>query len=685
MPSIAVITPTVGRSSLQATIDSVLPQLSAADEWWVIGDGPQLSVRSHVRTLNHPSVLYFEHRDPRSRYGNAQRNAAMLRSQADYFVFLDDDDTLLPGALDAVRREGISSQPLMFKMDHRPLGTILWRDQDLRVGNVGGAMFVVPNLPGKWALWPDVAESCISDFHFIQQTLALWPPGSLRWCEDVIYCCPQQSGGRTSTAPSLPYSFAEWRLQRDGLSYSEHVAFYDAIYDLYPNQHYCDLTEARRFAEQLPKGSRILELGGWKGEVAAELLKTCPRIVHWHNIELSTKAVRAGLIHPRYTADVGDDFIWNSSDLPAANVLFAAYVLEHLKAEEIGVLLKHLPQVTEVYVESPLPPEGTGLTWYGSQSTNILEIGWQELELLFHRFGFEVVRRQNHVRHFRRLLSPQVHGRSDRGESIAVEVSGPGAEKPSDSTHPGQFSRSPASLRPSQLDRDCLIILQAREIPHAVASLQRLPIDKLWFRGFTEEGLAPHLNQFIADTSYRNYLLCADDVIVSPKAFACVTALLQEHPAATGYCRLAADSPLVNVTRRPLELRNGQYAEWADYDFYNLTEVQALPGEFVSWLGGWALTGMRRDLWLKYPFRVNSHTKQQTDFETSWRMGQNGEYFYSHRDAYIEHLKQSTERVYQENWLVGKIQPEMSFNVADSTITAPTQIADQVADIPPWP
>lgn len=677
MLSIAIITPTFGGATFQATVDSVLPQLGMSDEWWVIGDGPQLSVRRLTRNLKHHSVRYFEHCDPLSRCGNAQRNTAMQRAKADYFVFLDEGDTLLPGALDAVRREGICGQPLMFKMNHKLLGTVLWHAPDLRVENIEGAMFVVPNLAGKWVPWPDIAGRCNSDFHFIRGTLALWPPDSLRWCEDVIICGSLQSDGRTASTSPLPYSFDEWRLRRDRLSYIEHVAFYDAIYDHHPNQHYCDIAEARRFAEQLPNGSRILELGGWKGEVAATLLESCPRIMHWHNFELSTKAIRSGLAHSRYTADLGDDFIWNLPELPETNILFAAYVLEHLRTHEIEKLLKRLPRISEVFVESPLPLQGIGLTWEGSKSTNVLEIGWQELEDLFQRYGFDVVRRHDHVRCFCRPPAAQVTARIDAENLIATGAVRHSTLKSVGSSHSGSSSSPVWQTRSLSGCRDCLIVLQAREIPRAIESLQRLPIDKLWFRGFTEEGLAQHLNQFIADTSYRHYMLCADDVVVSQEAFACVIGLLQEHPAATGYCRLAADSTFVNLARRPLELRNGTYAEWADYDFYALTEVQSLTDEFVSWLGGWALTGMTRDLWLTYPYRVNSHTKQQTDFETSWRLGQNGVSFYSHRDAYIEHLKPSTEIICQENWLVGKVRPEISFDYYDSTISAPIEVSER--------
>lgn len=194
--TVALITPTKSRATLARAMDSALPQLGPRDEWFVVGDGPQPGARTIVRTCSDPRIRYWEHADAASTYGNAQRNSAMREAEADYFVFLDDDDVLLPGALDAVRREGIHRAPLMFRMDYQPRGCILWKEREVREGNVGGAMFVVPNLEGRWASWPETKRPCVGDFSFITETLALWPAGALRWCDDIIYFCPKHGEGR---------------------------------------------------------------------------------------------------------------------------------------------------------------------------------------------------------------------------------------------------------------------------------------------------------------------------------------------------------------------------------------------------------------------------------------------------------------------------------------------------------
>ena len=58
------------------------------------------------------------------------------------------------------------------------------------------------------------------------------------------------------------------------------------------------------------------------------------------------------------------------------------------------------------------------------------------------------------------------------------------------------------------------MILQPRAIPEAIESLNRLDIDKVWFRGYTEKELEVHLNDLIEYTEYEYYWIIADDVIV---------------------------------------------------------------------------------------------------------------------------------------------------------------------------
>jgi len=212
--------------------------------------------------------------------------------------------------------------------------------------------------------------------------------------------------------------------------------------------------------------------------------------------------------------------------------------------------------------------------------------------------------------------------------------------------------------------RNCLIVLQPRRIEPCLRSLRGLPVDQAWFEAFTERQLVRPLNRFIADTGYDNYLVVSDDVIVSTDAFALVVELLRDHEAATGYCRLSQDSPLVNVVRSPLQLRDGAVPTLDDYDFYRLSEVRRLDRPvFPTWFGGWALTGLRRQLWLDFPFAVNRVTGMQSDFETFFRLNRA---IVAHRDAYVEHLKPHVDGPCTANRIVGRVPPRIVFRKANA-------------------
>lgn len=196
VPSISVVTPTLGRKSLSRTAESVRPQLLSNDEWWIVGDGPQAVVRRQVEAWANPQIRYLDHSDPNSRYGNAQRNVAMRRSHGDLFLFLDDDDALAAGALDAVRRHGVRRRPMMFRMDYRPGRRVLWDRPVLSVGNVAGAAFVVPRLEGRWCEWTAPNDPVTCDVDYIRRTLDLWPADSLLWCEEILCVCYAHGEGR---------------------------------------------------------------------------------------------------------------------------------------------------------------------------------------------------------------------------------------------------------------------------------------------------------------------------------------------------------------------------------------------------------------------------------------------------------------------------------------------------------
>lgn len=175
LPSLSVITPTIGRDSLKVMLNGLLPQLSQGDEVLIIGDGPQPNAQKIVDDLASPFTDYWE-TPPIRNYGNPQRNEAIAKAKGSYIMFVDDDDEVKPDAVAnikkyAARHPGV---PLMFKMLYGGR-QVLWDVRKVEVGRVSGQMFVTPNVKGKVGAW---SGKYTADFDFMMSTLAHYPKGA---------------------------------------------------------------------------------------------------------------------------------------------------------------------------------------------------------------------------------------------------------------------------------------------------------------------------------------------------------------------------------------------------------------------------------------------------------------------------------------------------------------------------
>jgi GT2 family glycosyltransferase len=166
-------------------------------------------------------------------------------------------------------------------------------------------------------------------------------------------------------------------------------------------------------------------------------------------------------------------------------------------------------------------------------------------------------------------------------------------------------------------------------------------VDKAWLRSYTEAELNAVMPEVIrqADDSYDYFVVVADDCVVSPGALAALLEQAERHEVVTGFTRLDSTHPLVNITTRPLL---GDEPVPGAYDFYTYADVMAhegptLPTGFV----GFALTGMRRELWERFPFRSrgSGSTACCSDFDLSVRLRDAGIPMVAVRDAYVEHVK----------------------------------------------
>ncbi len=159
--SLSIIVPTSGRPSLNRTLASITSQMLPQDQLLVL-------------------------RDDSGDWGNTPRNHGITMATGDYLMFMDDDDTYHEGALAMVRRALAENpgRPHIFRMArHGRMHDCLPDKKIVAAGQISTQMFVFPNNPERLGRWSQRYEG---DFDFADSTLALYPPDSLIWRDEII-------------------------------------------------------------------------------------------------------------------------------------------------------------------------------------------------------------------------------------------------------------------------------------------------------------------------------------------------------------------------------------------------------------------------------------------------------------------------------------------------------------------
>ena len=179
---LTIVIPTISRPTLARALRSVQKQeMLPGDEVILVGDGPQPVARALWEQFHLPGK-YLEVKGPNADWGHTPRN--LVQVHEGYIIALDDDDELSDGALKIIRQalEENPDRPHMFRMDGAPEIGTCWKVREVRQGNVGTPMFVLPAKGPKGKYAPVYGGDAV----FMQETLAQWPEGSLVWREEII-------------------------------------------------------------------------------------------------------------------------------------------------------------------------------------------------------------------------------------------------------------------------------------------------------------------------------------------------------------------------------------------------------------------------------------------------------------------------------------------------------------------
>ncbi len=180
MATLSVVVGTLGRPSLAATLLSIASQRLPGDETIVVSSDPLVSVLATEHGCRFVRIAA-----PGGDWGDTERQAGMEHATGDYVCFLDDDDVHVPGARQIIEDAiaATPATPLMFRMRFGDSDYILFLDPEIRLGNVGTPMIVLPNDPAKLGKWGRRLERG-GDYDFIRTMK--WRPDEVVWVRQII-------------------------------------------------------------------------------------------------------------------------------------------------------------------------------------------------------------------------------------------------------------------------------------------------------------------------------------------------------------------------------------------------------------------------------------------------------------------------------------------------------------------
>jgi hypothetical protein len=166
-----------------------------------------------------------------------------------------------------------------------------------------------------------------------------------------------------------------WRASYDELTFAEQQTFYNRVFDEHRGQERFSCGPLEKLLAHIDKPLDIIELGGWDGGLAAEVLPRQPQIRSWTNYEISPAAVAASVCtDTRFRAVLLGDWYWRHHHV--ADLFVASHVLEHLRFRDVQKVFA-VTHACFLYLEVPVGTEPRD--WNGYHGSHILEVGWAVL------------------------------------------------------------------------------------------------------------------------------------------------------------------------------------------------------------------------------------------------------------------------------------------------------------------
>lgn len=178
-----------------------------------------------------------------------------------------------------------------------------------------------------------------------------------------------------------------WRAGYDSTSFAGQRRFYDRVFDEFPDQARFSVKALSALLARIDEPVSVVELGGWDGGFAAEMLRSHPHIREWFNYEISAKAVASSVCSDhRYYGVALEDWYWSHDH--QADVFVASHVIEHLRLADVAKAVL-ATDCRFVYFQAPIGDAPS--SWHNYRGSHILECGWTGVGDMMASFGFRMI------------------------------------------------------------------------------------------------------------------------------------------------------------------------------------------------------------------------------------------------------------------------------------------------------
>lgn len=191
-----------------------------------------------------------------------------------------------------------------------------------------------------------------------------------------------------------PLVFEKWREHYADMSDEEHIEFCNAAEAMWPTQKHFDAKNFDFIFHKL-NSPTVLEVGGWKGELAHHCLSKY-KIARWDNVDFcsaaAAKTVDMGSLPYNVICPTKINWFSEKRHKPY-DVFVSAHTIEHLSDEHLVQLLDYITGIPMIMLEAPINMGDND--WRGYCGTHILKMGWKKINAIMAARGYQIMQITN--------------------------------------------------------------------------------------------------------------------------------------------------------------------------------------------------------------------------------------------------------------------------------------------------